>query len=150
MAVKSFEFKGAYDSTWGQNGVFTWEPVSGCATCSVDRSYTCPSKEEDAKAAAAQLPQPVCWKWTLENVTDSYYNGTVCTDALANLGKYLDSIGHSGELRRLVGVLGGDVPASVSSQAGWGREVVCCCAEIKDRVLEDWGGGAGLRGAFLW
>lgn len=99
VAVKSFEFKGAYDSTWGQNGVYTWEPVSGCASCNVDRTYTCPTKEEEAKAAAAQLPQPVCWKWELQNVTGSYYNGTVCAAALANLGKYLESIGHGGEWR---------------------------------------------------
>ncbi len=45
ITVKSYDWGGKYDKTWGSGGQYDWEPTKDtCASCDVDYSFTCPSR----------------------------------------------------------------------------------------------------------
>ncbi len=89
VSIKSYDYSYKHDHTWTYTS--GWKPNT-CKSCDIDFTYTCPLPSPPPKPTGCA----VCFEWAVSKC-DTFYEGSMCDDAVSSIEHALASVGQQGE-----------------------------------------------------
>ncbi len=86
VSIKSYDYTAKYDHTWSYSS--GWKDNT-CESCNIDLTYTCPPPPPPPKTGCS-----ICYEWAL---SEPFYEGYQCKNALYQLTDALETVGQKGE-----------------------------------------------------